>query len=327
MDQAQIIAPLQSFTEEEIAAIYAAGRSTELAAGQTLFCRGDLGDSMYLLEEGNLELLFVDGDPGKVLGPGDVFGELAFITGGHQRTATARAATPCRLRILDESAVETLFEHQPRLLIRLLRRTCGYLLDSEERLIGSLRQRNHELEQTLAYLRRTREEVDYQELLANTDQLTGLFNRRCFDRQLARSIRRAETTGTGLALLLVDLDNFKEVNDTLGHATGDEVLRRVAKTLESCVRSSDLPCRFGGDELAIILPDIDAPTAEQRAQRIRRQIEEMSATACEPTTRVTASIGGTMLRPNESAAELFERADRQLYVAKGGGRNRVAWQA
>ena len=156
----------------------------------------------------------------KSLHAGEVFGELAFVTGRHLRTATARVKQLLtRLRVIDEAAFGRISSiPQPRLLVRLLRHTCSYLLASENRLIESLRKKNRELESTLDYLRRTREEVDYQELLANTDQLTGLYNRRCLDRQLDKFIDRAHDTGTGLALILIDIDQFKGVNDTHGHA-------------------------------------------------------------------------------------------------------------
>ena len=261
----------------------------------------------------------------KSLADGDVFGELAFVTGRHLRTATARAATRCRLRVIDETAFGQLLERQPRLLVRLLRHTCGYLLASENRLIASLRQKNRELESTLDYLRRTREEVDYQELLANTDELTGLYNRRCLDRQLDKFIERAHDTGTGLALILVDVDEFKKVNDTHGHAVGDAVLEGIGRAITECVRASDLPCRFGGDEFAIVLTEIELEQAIQRAETIRSGVERLVPLPALPKVTASTSVGGAMLRPDESSAELFDRADKELYRAKDLGRNRVCW--
>ena len=157
----------------EVAAIFAAGQVRQCAGGEILFHRDEYGESMFLLEEGEVELTFVDGVSQKTQLQGDVFGELAFVTGRHLRTATARVMAPSRLRVIDKAAFDQLFETQPQLLVRLLRHTCGYLLVSENRLIDSLRKKNRELESTLDYLRRTRKEVDYQELLANTDQLTA----------------------------------------------------------------------------------------------------------------------------------------------------------
>ncbi|MCP4660256.1 MAG: GGDEF domain-containing protein, partial [bacterium] len=235
------------------------------------------------------------------------------------------------LRVMDEEAVERLFAAQPRLLLKLLPRTCQYLLASEARLIADLRKTNLELEQNLDYLRRTKEEVDYQELLAHTDGLTGLYNRRCFDSQLRKFIGRSRATGVGMALILVDLDDFKAVNDALGHSTGDTVLRQVGEIITGSVRSSDLPCRFGGDEFAIVLTGIEATKARERAEDVRRRVAAMPSVKpgseiAGSEIRVTASLGGTMFRPGEPPSALFDRADRQLYLAKTQGRNRVEWE-
>ncbi len=315
---------LQPLQPVELAALRAAGTVLECEPDSILFERGEAGDSMYVLEKGRVELAFGDGTEGKVLGSGELFGELVFILGNHPRSATARVMTRSRLRKIDGEAVEELFELEPRLMVDLFRRTCRYLLSSEERLIGSLRRKNQELARTLDYLRRTQEEVDYHELKANTDDLTGLYNRRCFDAQLGKFLERAESSAGTLALVFVDLDNFKAVNDTYGHAAGDQVLRNVGEILKGASRSSDLPCRFGGDEFALILADIDSATGERRAEDVRQRINAAPPVAA-AAVRVTASIGGTLLRHGETASELFERSDRLLYQAKDEGRNRVIW--
>ncbi len=318
--------PFSGFSDQEVAAICAAGEVERFGSGKILFRRDEYGDSMYVLEEGEVVLTFADGIDEKSLGPGAVFGELAFVTGRHVRTATAVVRSPCRLRVIDETAFQRLSETQPRLLVRLLRHTCGYLLASENRLIESLRKKNRELQNTLDYLRRTREEVDYQELLANTDELTGLYNRRCLDRQLGKFIERAHATGTGLALILVDVDEFKQINDSHGHAAGDAVLREIGRIITECVRTSDLPCRFGGDEFAIVLTEIDPESAVERAELIRSRIERTAPVPAKPEVVARTSVGGAMLDDDESAADLFQRADQDLYRAKELGRNRVSWQ-
>ena len=317
--------PLHGFSATEVEEICAAGTVRNCHPGEILFRRHEVGDSMFVIEDGEVEMIFVDSKPAKVLGPGEIFGELAFLTGNHLRTGTARARGACRLQVLDQDAVDRLFATRPRLLLNLLRRTCEYLLASEERLIASLRRKNRELEQSLDYLRRTQEEVDHQELLANTDELTGLYNRRCLDHQLRRFMERARKTGSGLALILADLDRFKQINDTWGHAKGDAVLRKVASVLTKSVRASDLPCRFGGDELAVVLCDVDAAHAQERAEALRAQVAEMRPVLRGLPLTVSVSVGGTMYEPGESVERLFERADAQLYRAKRGGRNRVAW--
>ncbi len=320
------VPPFEGFSDEEVAAICTAGQIHRCEAGDILFRRAECGDSMFVLEAGDVELAFADGLSRKLLHEGAVFGELAFVTGRHLRTATATAKTACRLRVIDEAAFERLYQAQPRLLVRLLRHTCGYLLASENRLIHSLRRKNRELESTLDYLRRTREEVDYQELLANTDELTGLYNRRCLDRQLDKFIERAHATGTGLALILVDIDDFKSFNDGHGHAIGDTVLRSIGGIITDCVRTSDLPCRFGGDEFAIVLIEIEPKRAVERAELIRWHTEQLTPITQKPEISASASVGGAMLAPGETAADLFDRVDKELYRAKELGRNRVSWQ-
>ncbi len=318
--------PFDGFSAEEIAAICTAGKTRRCKTDDVLFRRDEYGDSMFVLEEGEVELTFADGVSGKSLTSTAVFGELAFVTGRHLRTATARAKTECLLRVIDETAFERLYQTQPRLLVRLLRHTCGYLLASEHRLIASLRRKNRELESTLDYLRRTREEVGYQELLANTDELTGLYNRRCLNLQLDKFIERAHATGTGLALILVDVDEFKRVNDTFGHTAGDEVLKRLASIITDCVRTSDLPCRFGGDEFAVVLTEIEPDRAMDRAERIRSCAQQSNPIPGHAQITVSTSVGGVMLQPEEEASSLFERADQELYRSKELGRNRVCWQ-
>ena len=328
--------PFEGLAPHQVEAIYAAGQVRRCRAGEVLFRREEYGASMFLIEAGEVELSFGDDLSTKSLGAGDVFGELAFVTGRHLRTATARVTSPCRLRVIDESAFSHLLATHPRLLVSLLRHTCGYLLASESRLIASLRRKNRELESTLDYLRRTREEVGYQELLANTDELTGLYNRRCLDRQLEKFIDRAHATGIGLALLLIDVDDFKSINDAHGHAAGDAMLKSIAGVIAECVRASDLPCRFGGDEFAVVLIDIEPAQAIERAETIRAQVERMLPLAANPRLAsseappqaaepASTSIGGAMLRSGESAELLFARADKELYRAKELGRNRACW--
>ncbi len=318
--------PFDGFAPDEVQAIRDAGQLRLYQTGEVLFRRDEIGASMFVIEDGEVELRFAGGVAKKSLSSGDVFGELAFVTGRHRRTATARAMTACRLRVIDETAFGRLLATKPRLLVRMLRHTCGYLLASENRLIASLRKKNRELESTLDYLRRTREEVDYQELLANTDQLTGLYNRRCFDHQLKKFIERAHDTGTGLALILVDTDEFKGVNDTYGHAAGDAVLQGISRVITECVRTSDLPCRFGGDEFAVVLTEIEPEQARERAEAIRTRVESLVPVPANPEITTSSSVGGAMLGSGESATDLFDRADKQLYRAKELGRNRACWQ-
>ncbi len=313
----------QRFTDAEIEAFHHAGRKESFLKGEVILERGDEGDSMFMVLQGSVSVMVGDGISPLGMGPGSYFGELSFIDPEHRRSATIVARTDCELMVLDQGSAERLFNTQPRALFTLLRRACAFLVNKEEELIERLTRKNRELEQSLDYLRRTKEELDYQELLAQTDELTGLYNRRCLIEQLTKSMKRSTESGTGLALVMLDLDNFKPINDSLGHAAGDKVLRRVAEIMRSGVRQSDLPCRLGGDEFAIVLPDVKSHVARERSRTILRQIEGMPQLSAKAV--VTASMGGTMFNSGESAEEFVERADKLLYKAKETGRNRLCW--
>lgn len=312
-----------SATEREALAPLCTVRA--FVAGETIFQRGEPGDRLYVLEEGDLELRFEHARLPKLLAPGDLFGELALVTPRRRRTATAIGLGPGKLIEVDRAAWERLRGERPALLLGILERTCSYLVDSEERLTRDLLRRNNELERSLDYLQRTREELTTIEARSLTDDLTGIFNRRCFEEQIRKSVERARIGGMALALLLVDVDRFKMVNDTLGHMVGDLVLRRLAQLLRGSVRWTDLPCRIGGDEFALIWSDLDGRSAARRAASLAPALTAFELAGAPKSLRVTSSLGGALLRPNEGWEELFARADRGLYLAKEAGRGRLAW--
>jgi len=127
-------------------------------------------------------------------------------------------------------------------------------------------------------------------------------------------------------VLLLDVDHFKVFNDNFGHGVGDQVLRLMAKVLREKVRAQDLPARYGGEELIAVLPDADLATCTEIAERIRRAIAECRITrrsTGETLPNISVSIGVAQYRMGEAITDLIERCDRALYLAKGGGRNRV----
>jgi diguanylate cyclase (GGDEF)-like protein len=160
--------------------------------------------------------------------------------------------------------------------------------------------------------------------IAAIDSVTGLFNRRYFHTRLDEEIERARRHQSPLTVLLLDIDNFKQLNDRLGHLTGDAVLRVVADVLRRSVRLFDVCARFGGDEFAILMPGSSAESSAQIAERIREGIED-SRPPGSPWTedfKVTASIGIATTTAG-AAEELIARADQALYQAKREGRNRA----
>jgi diguanylate cyclase (GGDEF)-like protein len=149
--------------------------------------------------------------------------------------------------------------------------------------------------------------------LADLDALTGLHNRRYFHELLAREISRAHRYSRSLTLLVVDLDDFKAVNDRVGHLAGDTALAEVASRLRATARSADVACRIGGDEFAVVLPEATAVEGEQLAERLERAV---GGRPVGQAGTVRLSVGVAELGPSESAVELFERADKALYRAK-----------
>jgi diguanylate cyclase (GGDEF)-like protein len=159
-------------------------------------------------------------------------------------------------------------------------------------------------------------------LAAAIDPVSGLFNRRYFQKRIEEELQRAERQQTQVALLMSDLDDFKAINDTYGHAVGDAVIRDIAETLQHSVRLFDVCTRFGGEEFAIVMPGSSAESASVTAERIRQRIEAYRmAVSCPP--RITVSVGVAASEPRMTASELILRADQALYVAKRAGRNRV----
>jgi diguanylate cyclase (GGDEF)-like protein len=162
------------------------------------------------------------------------------------------------------------------------------------------------------------------------DGLTGIPNRRRFDQTIDIEWRRAYRHESILSLALVDVDYFKQYNDTYGHGAGDEVLRQIAKVMSQIInRSGELVARYGGEEFAILLPEIDREEAIQIAERICHGVEVLKIRHENSTVSpyVSICVGGISLIPsaNISVAELLLAADSQLYLAKREGRNLVRW--
>jgi len=160
--------------------------------------------------------------------------------------------------------------------------------------------------------------------LAVTDELTGLKNRRYIMKQLDREYQRAERTGTPLSLVLIDIDHFKKVNDTFGHAFGDVVLKSVARDMRESLRTYDLLGRIGGEEFLIASPGSTLDDAAVLAERIRNRIRETTISNESHSVSVTVSIGVASMNGQDSKADsVLARADDALYRAKQEGRDRV----
>lgn len=171
-----------------------------------------------------------------------------------------------------------------------------------------------------------REELDSVRAQAAIDPLTQIYNRGSFDEQIEREVDLATLFGKRGCLILVDIDHFKWINDSYGHPCGDQVLRETAKVLNRCYkRKDDFVARYGGEEFAIVLRDLNVATARTVAGRGMDAIRflEIQREGLPEPIRITASMGIARLRSGETAAAWIERADRALYQAKNGGRDRV----
>ncbi|MEM1409284.1 MAG: diguanylate cyclase, partial [Pseudomonadota bacterium] len=176
----------------------------------------------------------------------------------------------------------------------------------------------------MRYIKYLRESFDQTFEMAILDQLTGLYNRRFLASQGVRLIEEAQGKDIPMACLMVDIDHFKKVNDTLGHDAGDEVLKEVAGRLTTSVRGSDLACRTGGEEFAVLMPRTPPESAQEIADRILHSVAGEPVRLDGGTSLdVTVSIGCSMLTNADTLASVLKRADQALYKSKENGRNQV----
>ncbi|MCK1793778.1 sensor domain-containing diguanylate cyclase [Pseudomonas violetae] len=195
------------------------------------------------------------------------------------------------------------------------------LLDKE----SELRDANASLEATVAHRTAALTQANAELLkLATHDALTGVYNRRRFDEKLVESSLLYQRSGRPFALLLIDADHFKRINDTHGHAVGDEVLHQLSGLIKDTTRATDFVARYGGEEFAVLLPEVEAPESPDIvAEKIRAAVAEATFAS---VGRVTVSIGvGLATLSDTSTTSLIKRADQQLYKAKESGRNRVVF--
>src|SRR5205085_7612465 len=200
-----------------------------------------------------------------------------------------------RSRILGELGVSFAFDEAVRTELELLAAGAGPAIDNAKR------------------FREARQ-------LADLDALTGLHNRRYFHETLAREVARAQRYDRNLALIVFDLDDFKAVNDRIGHLAGDSVLADAAERVRDAVRSADIACRVGGDEFAVILPESTLADADQLYRRIQAAV---STRPLALIGKLHLSAGVAELRSEDDGPSLFERADAALYRAKNGGKDQI----
>ncbi len=164
-------------------------------------------------------------------------------------------------------------------------------------------------------------EIATHESEARTDSLTDLSNRRAFDDEMSRRVAEWQRKRSPFSLVILDVDHFKKFNDTHGHPAGDEVLRRVAQSMRESTREMDIPCRYGGEEFAVILPTTTLKDAALSAERVRKGIEALRIEFEGKVLSVTASLGVAEVQGADDAKLILRRADEALYASKDAGRN------
>lgn len=229
------------------------------------------------------------------------------------------------VRVLQHSVRRMTEGHLSTRVPPLVGREMGELSDTVNRMAASLQAERENLERTVAD--RTKELQDANarlERMAVTDGLTGLFNHRRFQEALHSELLRCARHKRPLAVLMLDVDFFKKVNDSMGHPAGDELLRRLAEVLSADLRQTDMVSRYGGEEFAALLPETTKAEALQVAERMREAVEGKLNEGNAWTQRITVSVGvATFPEDGKTAEEVLEAADQALYVAKRQGRNRV----
>ncbi|MCC6988997.1 MAG: GGDEF domain-containing protein [Acidobacteria bacterium] len=273
------------------------------APGDRLLVTGEFNSSLFIIVEGAVDVLLPGVESPHVrLGPGECVGELSLID-GHPVSADVIAADATVLLQLAHDRVWALIESSAAFARNLLRVLAGRV------------RHDH------AVLAESSDERRRFERLSMVDGLTTLHNRRWFDEVFPLHIGRLHTEGRGGALLMADVDRFKDLNDRHGHAVGDAALRRIAKALTVGLRPGDLLARYGGEEFAVLVSDVDVTAAAEVAERLRRQV---AARAAEDAPPCSLSVGIATLRAGEPFAELVARADAALFRAKQAGRDRVS---
>jgi diguanylate cyclase (GGDEF)-like protein len=161
------------------------------------------------------------------------------------------------------------------------------------------------------------------EQLSATDDLTQVWNHRHFQAQLSREAKRAERTGAALCMLLVDVDDFKLLNDRLGHSAGDRVLQEIARAMRGQIRETDYLARYGGEEFVLLLPQTSLDGGAALAEKVRGAVEALAAPVIGPTGRVQVTVSIGLAAYAKGPQATFDAADRALYEAKAAGKNRV----
>lgn len=280
----------------------------DLPPGEVLLNKGIENNNIFVVVDGRLSIhLDQEDDAIAFLEKGDTAGEMSVIA-GHLTSAYVKADVRTRVLKLAADVLWAIFDAEPKFARNVLE-------------IFALRLVH--LNAKISTAQALQEQYKHR---ATTDALTGLYNRHWLSESLDFEMSRCALRERPLSLLMLDIDHFKQFNDTHGHVAGDHALKAVAHAVQDGLRGSDLAVRYGGEEMVVILPGSDLKTSEKIAERLHRNIRR--AVIRHPNgsqlPQVTVSIGLAQMAVNESPTNLIERADAALYRAKHDGRNRTS---
>ena len=310
---------LADLTEGELRQVSSFFQFQGYQKDEVLFREGASGEELYIVGVGRVASLIrlADGTAHQVgaFGPGEFFGEMAIIEKA-PRSATCQATEPSAVFILKAADFYRLMEEQAGIAIKIMNRMLDAAADRSIR--------------SSEFLSDMVRWGDGARKRAVLDGLTGLFNRRFLDEALRDGLQKARAGGGPLSLIMMDLDNFRQINQHYGAETGDRAIRALVPVLRSVLRADDVPARCGGDEFAILLPGTPPQEALRLAQAICAGVRGLDffQSLAGPLERITASQG--IAGFPEHAAELkalWEAADRALYLAKQQGRDRAVLPA
>ncbi len=285
---------------QDLTRLAAASRVETFSPGEAIVEVGEPGRSIYLVTEGHVQVLYpVRTEEVELarMGPGEFFGEMALLN-EKPRSATVRSVGEVSAIVLDKTEFHALVLDRPRVALALLEALSVRIRQADEQISGLSDQ-------------------------AVRDPLTGLLNRRAFTERIEQEVDRTRRYERDFSLIMMDLDHFKAINDTLGHDVGDEVLSWVGRILTEHTRVADTPFRIGGEEFTVLCP----ATGRELAQALAQRLVDVVAEAKPPVgheLRVTMSAAyATSPEHGEATEALYNAADQALLKAKREGRNRV----
>lgn len=208
----------------------------------------------------------------------------------------------------------------------IINKTIQVVLSDTHNMIEKNKELEHQLSKSTQIMQEMQRDLEIARKEATTDSLTGLANRKAFDEEIRRIMDDTAKMETAFTLVLMDIDHFKNFNDSFGHQVGDQVLKLVAKTLTDGIKGRDIAARYGGEEFALILPDTDLQGGVKVANHLRNAVaskDVVNRATGEKLAQITMSGGVSQYVPGESLDELIARADAALYTAKHNGRNQV----